>query len=334
MVPPARRPRGRRSRGASTARRTIGRPAHDLLLLTPLPLTPLLVRATSREIAARALRWQVRDGSRRLTHGGLRAALSIGTDPAGRSIATVANTGGRRRGLPIVGLAMASRIRFVTVATMSDAIQAQMACDLLAEEGIAATAVGKEHGAMLGVYGAFLQIPLQVPADRAAEARELLTQSGLLGPTPDGGDKPKSAGRGHLRSVPTLGAKQAVTTAGSPRQKRVAIFVAVALSFGAGHFYAREHVSGALLGIAELALIVLAVAGDAAVMGGVPLLMLVDLIGSLYAVRRYNDGRPRSTDRQLVITGGLVALVVVAAVYALPAIGARLPQDDQGQPLY
>lgn len=202
----------------------------------------------------------------------------------------------------------AAKDEFVTILELSDPVHAEIIRDVLAQEGILATIPGSMHSSMLGAAGrAFLQIRVQVPASRAAEARAIvdaLEEYDEVLPDGEEGaaisaeemerrlareDAEAEEGEGPYRRGPI------VEPGYERRTKRVAIFCGLALSFGAAHFYARE--SGPALGllIAEVLLFGFAIAGYGAAILGVPLLVLIDVWGAMRAIDRQNARRSTGT---------------------------------------
>ncbi len=232
-----------------------------------------------------------------------------------------------------------SEDRFVTVATLDDPVQADMYRDLLSQSGIPVMTPGSMHRSMLGVLGSYVVIPIQVPELRAAEAAALLAAMAdegavVVDDSPgmsDLGSSGRDADDGALApgDGPYRRALQR-TTAESPRLKRVAAFLALTVTFGSAHFYVREHVSGALLLFAELGALGLSTSWPSLI-GGVPVLVLVDLVGAVRAADRYNEGKPLSALAQLGRTGASIffALALAALAGTLLAIssGSSIPAE-------
>jgi len=205
---------------------------------------------------------------------------------------------------------------FVTVARYVDPILAQMAVDVLRQEGIVATAPGVGHSGVLGAAGSMLlQISVQVrrsAALRATELIEALEEGGevvdddapeeLRAPKPthpevaQAGDGPYRGHRGEITEPTAL-------------KPVVGVCVGLFLTLGAGHFYAREKASAALLALAEVGSGLLSMMGHSSTpMLLLPTVVLVDVFGAPGAVKRQNAGQPRSTTEQLWRTGAWVAV--------------------------
>jgi hypothetical protein len=217
----------------------------------------------------------------------------------------------------------------VTIARLHDPVRAEMLRELLSRQGIPAAAPGAFHRGLLGPLGAYIVIPLQVPARHEARARALLAD--VQAPEKgwevidENGRQP--AGR-------TLGWEpegDAEERGPRPRIKRIAAFCAVGMTFGCGHFYARAMVAGGLLLAAELGVLLLGVPGGTwLTFLALPFLIGVDLVGSALAVDRHNAGQPLSGADQLRRTAPLAMFAVVWA--AITASGWGPLEDDRPVP--
>ena len=228
---------------------------------------------------------------------------------------------------------MAADEPFVTLLRTTDPVRAEVIRDLLEQEGIPVAMTGQHHNALLGGAGFLIEIPIQVPRDRVDEAADILNaledESSVMvdehgQPTDIAADADtetdfahetkREEGAGPYRSAPRRrpGPKQ-------PRLKRVAAFLASAVGLGTGHHYTREYTSGAILTLSEVAAFFVGMDTPAALLA-IPLLRVIDLVGSLRACDRYNSGTPLGPGTQMVRTGGLVAASFGASIVGVPAL--------------
>jgi hypothetical protein len=73
----------------------------------------------------------------------------------------------------------------VTLRTLHDPALAEMYRDILDREGIVAMIPGAQHRSLLGMVGAFVEIPLKVPAGDAERAAEILDAIESETPSPE-----------------------------------------------------------------------------------------------------------------------------------------------------
>lgn len=234
---------------------------------------------------------------------------------------------------------MARADRFVTVARTHDPVRAEVIRDILAQEDIPATIAGAHHNALLGAAGAFIEILVQVPATAADRAAEIIGAMGdeeqvlvddsaearELGRVPHeelAGSAGASPGEGPYRRAPRRREPD------RPRLKRVASFLSLVVTFGTGHFYARETASGCVLLVAEVGVFVAGVAHPP-FMWALPLLMGIDLFGSLRAVERFNARAPLSSGAQLARTAALSAAALATAVWLVPPVLEALRPEPE-----
>jgi hypothetical protein len=212
---------------------------------------------------------------------------------------------------------------FVTVARYVDPILAQMAVDVLRQEGIVATATGVGHSGVLGAAGSMLlQIPVQVRESEALRAMELLEALEEGGEVvdedaPEELRAPRAGDAGHASSGEgPYRDTEGELAPNAPLKSSVGISVGLFLTLGAGHFYAREKTAGVLLALTEVTAFFLAVGSHSSVpMTLVPAVMAVDVFGVPGAVRRQNAGAPRSAGEQLLRTLIWIALVAASLYF-------------------
>jgi len=216
----------------------------------------------------------------------------------------------------------------VTIRTLHDPVQAEMLRELLERAGIHAAVPGALHRGLLGPLGAYITIPLQVPARDASRARSILADlyppearwevidehgrraaARTVGQPHSGQDSDQDSDQDYVGPV--------------PRIKRIAAFLSLGVTLGCGHFYARAMAAGGLLLAAELSVLALGYPdGTLWTFLAIPFLMGADLLGSARAIDRYNQGSPLSTAEQILRTAPLAA---AAVFWAALTTGAGLP---------
>lgn len=199
----------------------------------------------------------------------------------------------------------------VTVVVSHDANEAALLKGLLEDQGIVVATPGLEHRGMLGIAGGFVKIPIKVPRRDLAEAEALLDA------LDEGGDEDED--EDHDDEDEALPAE-------SPRRRRIAIFVACVLTFGAAHFYVRQNTAGLVLAIIELSALMVLCGGEPLAVALLVGCVLADIVGSFLAVRRQ--------ERQVAPPGGpaqvlrTVAAVALTTALAFGAI-ALVPEDEE-----
>ena len=92
-----------------------------------------------------------------------------------------------------------------------------------------------------------------------------------------------------------------------------AVFLGVILPIGAGHHYARHGAAGTILSLGMVGAILAVIgAGHLELLSAWGILVVVDIIGSFWAVRRFNEKRipPDGVQRQWAMVAVVVAFVV------------------------
>jgi hypothetical protein len=201
----------------------------------------------------------------------------------------------------------------VILERLHDPVAAQMRADVLRSAGIDVATPGLQHSQMLGVMGNYITIPLQIRRVDLERAREVLEGlenpdellEGPVDPTPPAGEGPYRGGEAVDRSY------------GEERQKRVSAFCSLVLTFGTGHFYARETTTAWLLLGLEVTAFVLGMRYDPMWMSAIPMLMAYDLFGSMRACDRHNAGQPFTPGQQLA-RGPIVLALAGGAIFVAP----------------
>jgi len=235
---------------------------------------------------------------------------------------------------------------FVTVMSAADPVEAEVVRDLLQQEGIPSSSSGHMHSSLLGAAGgALIPITIQVPRSMAAEAQRIIAAMREFDHVlPDGeGGRAVPAGEMAWRldredideedrgEGPYRSALAPVGTR-DQRLKRVATFCAIALTFGAGHFYARQARAGLLLLLGEVAVIAMVLAGHTMAIVGLPVLVAADLAGSLYAVSRPDAATaPATLGRAAARLAPWLALVIVLVLFVGPHLHAAGCEEERGQ---
>jgi Putative prokaryotic signal transducing protein len=210
----------------------------------------------------------------------------------------------------------------ITIRTLTDAAVAEMYRDILEGEGIVAMIPGAQHRSMLGMVGAYVDIPLKVLAADAERAAEIIDaiESGV--PEADWAkeaeaeaeaiDEDEDAGNddaGDDDEGDKFPARR--------KLKRIAFFIAFAIPGGA-HYYLRRWWLGAIFAGGEvLGGILLASLGEMPLaMIWVPGLVLGDALGAVSRVAEAN-GEPAPPLRWLSRSLAVVVALVVAAVFVV-----------------
>lgn len=187
---------------------------------------------------------------------------------------------------------------WITIATLTDPMEADMLEDLFQHEGIPVAMAGKQHRAMLGVLGGYVSILMQVPANESERALELLNAF-RAAPPPE-----KDA------------TNRAESHAAKPRSPKAAagvamLGVAVLASVGAGHVYVRQYVAAASLFVLGWTAMIALLRGDET-WPAIPLLVLIDMIGAATAAAMQTRGEVVRTNRH-----GFAIVVVALTAFAL-----------------
>jgi hypothetical protein len=194
---------------------------------------------------------------------------------------------------------------WVTIRSFDDPVEAEITQQFLRDHGIPVSILGNSGTtSILNRFTTVLDIRLTVPAARLDDAREALEALAT-----SGADHP-------FRGKAPAGDE---TSSLVKRKSAAAAFILACLvPVGGGHFYAQHTAAAIVLGAG----IVGGYAG--AIVGARPellaasgLLVALDAVGAIFAVKRYAEGRIPSEARQR-----LGALVVVVAAFAL-AIATR-----------
>ena len=211
--------------------------------------------------------------------------------------------------------------RYVIVHRSYDPIVIEHLGEILREAGIAARVLGTRSAALIGVGSVITELHIAVPESQAGEATdflesyfegegaELLADAGLL----DGEDDEEPE-------------------AEQPERPLRPIFagVAVVLTFGIGHLYARRPVTAIILAAGQLATFVVFSrfpfeAAAIAWGGAYGTIILFDLVGAQLAVRAYNRGDRRGVGAQL----GAGALAVGLASAVAFTLGTKAPDWER-----
>jgi hypothetical protein len=180
---------------------------------------------------------------------------------------------------------------FVRIATLNDAMLAEMLVARLESLEIPVSAAGLNHRALFGPFGAFVRIEIEVPEEHAAVARQVLAE--LVG-APD--------------------ESEVEAERGEPKAKKpwVAFAVAWCLPVGAGHLYVERQ---------RMALLVLAIAMAAflasreypSLFWGWPAAVVLDAAGAAAVAR---SAQRSSGERSFAGAAVFVALLGLGAFLA------------------
>ncbi len=206
----------------------------------------------------------------------------------------------------------------VTIRTMGDAALAEMYRDILEGEGIVAMIPGAQHRSMLGMVGAYVEIPLKVVAEDAQRAAEIIDaiESGV--PDADWAKEaePESGDEDEAQDEAEDEAKEDMFPS-RRKLKRIAFFIAFAIPGGA-HYYLRRWWLGAFFAGAEVigAIILVSLGEMPLAMIWVPGLVLGDALGAVSRVAEAN-GEPVPPLRWLSRSIAVVVALVVTAVFVV-----------------
>jgi hypothetical protein len=200
---------------------------------------------------------------------------------------------------------------YCTVHRTYDPLLAEMLGDLLRQEAIDARVLGSKASAIFGAAQSFLETRIDVPADDATRAAELIAAIVTERDDDDDESVDEDAPR---RPILSPEAKA------PPRLSAVRALGIAPLIPGGGHFVARRTVVGGAVLVAQLVAIAAMVAGDTrqSVAGALTAigLLLFDAIGGVLAVRAFNRGARPSAGRQMT--------TAVFALFGLGALGSLL----------
>jgi hypothetical protein len=196
--------------------------------------------------------------------------------------------------------------RHVTVFRTTDPLEADMVRDLLADDGIAARRLGTRDGAAIGVGQHILAQRIEVPAELAARARELIE---VYQDVPAADEPAADVDEPVLESVSS-----------HRRLRRTLAAGLVWVLPGGGHFYVRRPWTGLCIVIGWAVAIFGFAFGDASDMASgflgvsIPTLLLLDLVGAQVAVGSFNAGHRPTVSTQFAIGVVLLAAAAVAGV--------------------
>ena len=207
---------------------------------------------------------------------------------------------------------------FVIVHRSYDPLVIDHLGEILREAGIAARVLGTREAALIGMGSSIAELHISVPESQAGEATEflesyfgddgaeLLARAGLLDDEEDEENDDEDERSETLRPI----------FAG----------VAVVLTFGVGHLYARRPVTALFLAVGQLATFVVftqfSFEGAAIAWGGAYItVILFDLVGAQIAVRAFNRGLRSSRLTQALTGAGALALAAGIAF----TLGTKAP---------
>ncbi len=189
----------------------------------------------------------------------------------------------------------------VILARLADAVQAGALAELLESEGISVATPGLTHRSLLGMAGGYVEIVVRVPHKDLARATELYEGLRAVSP-PEAGELPEDIQR-------------------TDRLRRIAVFAAVCLTFGSGHFYARRWRAGASIAAVELGALALVFFWSPLFWYAIPGLVLADVLGSVLSIGADQRGeRPSGTATAAPLLAVLAVALVPLARTAAPSV--------------
>ena len=194
---------------------------------------------------------------------------------------------------------------WVEVRRASTPVEADMVRDFLKDHGVRSAVNGDSGGTRLPWQHTIMDIRIVVSPRDLDEAREVL--AAMVSET---NEHP-------FRGAPPLAREERDE---APYEKSRSVMAAMMLAWlvpiGSGHFYARHGAAGTLLcaGIVGAFVGVLLGHPETAVAAGI--LVLVDVVGAYWAVKRHNEGRipPEGVQRQWAIGAVLFAFAAAMVV--------------------
>lgn len=203
---------------------------------------------------------------------------------------------------------------YVTVHKTNDPIEAEMLEELLRDSGIDVRLLGTRNAALLGAAQHIMNLRLEVPAEQAERAKELLKAYTTKGePTPqqptdhpeaqatDDEEKDWAQHREKLSHVKAAGATIVI--------------------FGGSHMYARRSYTSLFIAVGQLVAFAGLLFGSYLEHNAATLLffglLLFDLVFGQLAVRAWNRGERAGKGRQAL--SGLLAVVVLGVLGVLLA---------------
>lgn len=193
---------------------------------------------------------------------------------------------------------------WVEVRRFADPIGAEMIRDFLADHDVRVAIRGNPQATRMtwSQTSDVIRIVVARPdLEKAKEALEAMTageQHPFRGPTPPREEEEEERVEAFVK----------------PRSALAAAALALIVPIGAGHFYARHGAAGTILCAGMVgAILATFLSGEPAFFGAWGLLVLVDILGALFAVRRFNRKRVPSEGTQRRWAVGAVVLAFVAA---------------------
>lgn len=212
----------------------------------------------------------------------------------------------------------------VTIRVLADAAQAEMYCEILGNEGIVGMIPGAQHRSMLGMVGAYVEIPLKVPAADAERAAEIIdaiesedAEFDLEEPSGEDDIDDEDEDDYTIRR----------------KLKRIAFFIAFVIP-GGGHFYVRRWWLGGGFLLAQLFVgLLLATRGELLLtMIWIPGLVLSDALGAVSRVTEINKGAPpRGVGRWLARGLPVFVALIVATIFTVSEMAPALAVGKSGR---
>lgn len=187
---------------------------------------------------------------------------------------------------------------WIEVRRASTPVEADMVRDFLRDHGVRSAVNGDSGGTRLPWQHTMMDIRIVVAPKDVEDAREVL--AAMVADTtehPFRGVPP--APRDEEEDAPYVAKRSVVAAA----------MLGLLVPIGAGHFYARHGAAGTILCAGVVGSFLGIVFGHSELAVTWALLLAVDVVGSFFAVRRYNEQRvpPESRQRQLAAVAVIVA---------------------------
>lgn len=192
---------------------------------------------------------------------------------------------------------------WIEIKRFDDPLRSEMVRDFLRDHGIQTRMRGNAGStSVLNRFDTILDIRLDVPAALLEQAKEALVAL-------EAGDSAEQPFRGRVPASPDSEAYV------PPRKPAAAMMLGFIVPIGAGHFYARHGAAGAILMAGVIAAFLgVMFAGHVELGVAWGIILVADVVGSYFAVKRHNAGTIPSEGKQRIVALGVVVLAFAAAL--------------------
>jgi hypothetical protein len=192
---------------------------------------------------------------------------------------------------------------WVVLRHFDDAMDAEITLNFLRDHDVRVEVRGNSvNGATLNRFITVIDIRLVVPAEDLEHAQEVLTAM-----TSEATDHPFRGAR-PPELAPDDSADGGQRAMVQPRHRSAAFILALLVPVAGGHFYARHSSAAIVLALGIVGGLLVAMLGAPQLLIASALLVGIDAVLSIVAVRRFNEGRMPSEGRQRAWAFGAVVL--------------------------